>query len=145
MPLPLHSILQIELHLRNQPDNLTPAERHRAIALTAISYAGSLGRVVSNLTTMHLCGPDAVPARSSEEFREEFDSALYVLGELQAVLNDTAYGAVEEMFIALTEPADVPKETPRVTKATRITKEGRARHYKQQRGAGGRFARSVAA
>lgn len=101
MPLPIASLLHIEYHLRNTPDNLTEAEKQRLIALTAINHVGSLGRILSHLSTAKSLSPhDPSPAKISDEL-EEFDCGMFIIGELQACIADTAYMAVEEMFTAL--------------------------------------------
>lgn len=147
MPLPLNSILQIELHLRNVPEDLSPAEKQRQVALTAISYLGSLGRVTSNLTTTRMTALQMTTDYQLEDRQEEFDAALFVLGDLQAVFADVAYGAVEEMFTELsrTDLPATPKAEPRVTTARRVSGTGRARTYKQRRDAAGHYVGKSAA
>lgn len=104
MPLPTASLLTIDLQLRNLPSKLPEHEKQRLIALTAISYGGSLGRAVSFLSASKLCESDAISSDDPEARLADLDSALFVMGDLQACFMDAAYAAVEELFIALNEP-----------------------------------------
>lgn len=114
MPMPIGSLLHIEYHLRNTPDDLPEHEKQRLIALTAINHLGSLGRILAHLSTAKPLSPqNPAPAKIKDEL-EEFDCGLFVLGELQACIADTAYMAVEEMFSLLNEP---PAEAEEVSHA----------------------------
>jgi len=104
MSLPALTLRAVELEFYAIPENLSKAEQHCVKALTAINYLGNLGRIISLLSTSKI----AQPGQGFEHIEsttqiEEFDHGLWVLGDLQHALADSAYCDVEEMFIALTE------------------------------------------
>ena len=113
MSLPAVTLRTLDLHFRAIPDDLSDADRHRLMALTAINYLGSLGRLTSFLSTMRIASGEGFEYIKPTDQLEELDHALFVLGELQTGLADTAYMAVEEMFTALLTPpgAGVESET----------------------------------
>lgn len=103
MPLPIASLLHVEYHLRGVSADLPEHEQQRMIALTAINHLGNFGHLLSRLSASKpYCSHDPAPV-DAETNGEQLDGGLYVLGELQACIADTAYTAVEEMFGALTE------------------------------------------
>lgn len=104
MPLPLASLRAVEYHLRDIPADITEHEKQRLIALTAINHLGCLGYVLSHLTASKVhCSHKRSPIKPPDD-AEDLDSALFVLGKMQACIADTAFGAVEEMFSALNDP-----------------------------------------
>ena len=102
MPLPITSLLHLDLHLRDRTDKLPEHEKQRMIALTAINHVGSLGRAVSFLSTEKILAANFEPG-VTDALLEELDAALFTIGETQACFADSAYAAVEEMFTALVE------------------------------------------
>lgn len=143
MPLPIASLLQIDLHLRIT-DELPEHEKQRLIALTAINCASGLGRAVSFLSTVKVI--EGFEKSESETLLRELDCTLFTLGELESCLTDAAYDAVEKMFGALTKSvtnqaeattADSQEpEPPTVeTKARCVSKSGRVKTFKQRRNA----------
>lgn len=143
MPLPIASLLQIDLHLRGS-DELPEHEKQRLLALTAINNAGSLGRALSFLSPAKIL--DGFERRESDDLLRELDCTLFTLGQLQSCLNDAAYDAVEKMFGALTKSVtdqaeatageSQEAEPPTVeTEARCVSKLGRVKTFKQRRNA----------
>jgi len=113
MSLPALTLRAVELEFYGIPETLSEAEQHRVKALTAINYLGNLGRIISLLSASKI----AEPGQGFEHITpttqiEEFDHGLWVLGDLQHALADSAYCSVEEMFIALTEQGSGVKSSP---------------------------------
>lgn len=100
MPLPLHQLLGVELTFLSVPIEPATAESYRAIALSALNYAGSLGRVVSFVSTAKIAEHFGEP--ETKALLEDLDSGLFTVGELQSALCDHAYMCVEELFTLLT-------------------------------------------
>lgn len=103
MPLPNASLRAIELQFRGVPDDLSAAQKHRLEALTIINYLGNFGRLISLVSLTKAVDKGNIQYIAADQVITEGDDALFVLGEIQFALADTAYMAVEEMFTALTE------------------------------------------
>lgn len=92
---------------------LNPAEQQRQIALQAIDDMKGLFLILANLTCARIVerltgttDPQRIEMQDVAELNRRvaaFDAGVNVLGHLGAAIGDTAYGAVEELFIARTE------------------------------------------
>ena len=102
MPLPITSLLHLDIHLRDHTRELPEHEKQRLIALTAINHVGSLGRAVSFLSTAKILAAN-FDERVTSDLLEELDAAQFTIGEIQSCFADSAYAAVEEMFTAFTK------------------------------------------
>lgn len=110
MPMPIAALHSVQIFLANLPNDLPAHEQHRLLALTLINHLGSLGRVLSFVSTAKIQTQSNFQFASSDALLAELDAGLFTLGELQTCLADAAYSAVEEMFSLLNEPPAEPEE-----------------------------------
>lgn len=102
MPIANTTLLSVRLNLRTRHE--TEPERLLELATTGLNYLGNLGHVTSMLSLDKM--PELMhkaPTMHTEALMDDYRSALFVLGELQAGIAEAVYDNVTELYELLTQ------------------------------------------
>lgn len=103
MPIPDTTLVTVQLQLRT-PHGLTKPEQLRELACVGLNYLANLGHITRMLSLTHINEAlRLTDDHGKENITDEVDSALFVLGQIQAGIGEMTYGAVTELYELLTE------------------------------------------
>lgn len=103
MPIANTTLLSVRLDLRSKHKQSEP-ERLLELSVTGINYLGNLGHLTSMLSLdkfPELTHGDAENVKDA--LLDDYRSALFVLGEIQAGIAEATYDAVTSLYELLTK------------------------------------------
>lgn len=101
MPIANTTLLSVRLQLRSKHDS--EPERLLELSTTGLNYLGNLGHITSMLSLDKF--PELVHGAGGvhrEALLDDYRSALFVLGEIQAGIAEAVYDNVTELYELLT-------------------------------------------